>query len=585
MTTLPPSGHVDTFARDHLPPAEQWPTLEFTTGALQFPARLNAAAELIDVPVATFGADRPALRTPGGEVWTYGELQRRANQVAQVLVGDLGLLPGNRVLLRSPNNPWTVAAWLGVLKAGGVVVTTFAALRVRELTPIAEKCRPAIALVDHRFVDDVEALRQEGGPRLRILTFGSDAADDLLARTAAKSGVFDNVETAADDVALFCPTSGSTGVPKVTTHFHRDILAIDNTFGRAVLRLVPEDVVACTAPFAFTFGLGMLVVFPLRAGACAFLTEQATPDQLADLVAEHGVTVLATAPTAYRRILSVGKAGQLRGLRAAVSAGEHITEQTWQRLHDEIGLDVIDGIGATELLHIFISAAGEDIRPGATGKPVPGYRAAILDEDGTELPPGAEGRLAVIGPVGCRYLDDERQLDYVVGGWNVTGDTFTRDEDGYFYYRARTDNMIISSGYNIAAPEVEAAIDTHPDVAECAVVGRPDAERGSVVCAFVVLKEGVVGDTATATRIQEHVKAQLAPYKYPRDVRFTDALPRNRSGKLQHYELRRLVRAEAEAAQAAVKTAGESAGTAGAAPAGADGSGPDTQSPDLPVRA
>ncbi|HET7659172.1 MAG TPA: AMP-binding protein [Oryzihumus sp.] len=566
MSTLSPSAHVDTFARDHLPPPDQWPELEFTTGLLQYPARLNAATELIDVPVATFGADRPALRTPDGEVWTYGELQRRANQVAQVLVEDLGLVPGNRVLLRSPNNPWTVAAWLGVLKAGGIVVTTFAALRVRELTPIADKCRPSTALVDHRFVDEVEALRREAAPELRVVTFGADDAEDLITRASAKSGVFDNVATAADDVALFGPTSGSTGVPKVTVHFHRDLLSIDNTFGKGVLRLVPEDVVACSAPFAFTFGLGMLVVFPLRAGACALLTEQATPDQLADLVAAHGVTVLATAPTAYRRMLAAGKAGQLRGLRAAVSAGEHITEQTWQRLHDEIGLDVIDGIGATELLHIFISAAGEDIRPGATGRPVPGYRATILDELGAELPPGAEGRLAVIGPVGCRYLDDERQRDYVVGGWNLTGDTFTRDEDGYFYYRARTDNMIISSGYNIAAPEVEAAIDSHPDVAECAVVARPDAERGSVVCAFIVLRDGVVGDDAMATQIQAHVKAQLAPYKYPRDVRFTDALPRNRSGKLQHYELRRLVREEAAAA----------GGTGGAAGAPA---------PDVPVEA
>ena len=542
---LSPSAYTDPFARDHLPPADRWPTLEFTTASLQYPLRLNAAVELIDVPVARYGAERVALRTPAGEVWSYGDLQRRANQVAQVLVEDLGLEPGNRVLLRSPNNPWTVACWLGVLKAGGIVVTMFAALRAGELAPVVQKARPVVALVDHRFAEDVEAVRDAAAPDLRVVPFGGEEPGDLVALTAAKSGEFTAVETAADDVALFGPTSGSTGVPKITTHFHRDLLSIDNTFGAHTLRLRPDDLVACSAPFAFTFGLGMLVVFPLRAGAASLLTESATPAQLADLVAEHGVTALATAPTAYKQILAAGKVRRLAGLRVAVSAGEHLPAQTWQRLHHELGLKVIDGIGATELLHIFISAAGDEIRSEATGRPVPGYRVTILGPDGQELPPGVEGRLAVIGPVGCRYLDDERQTAYVVDGWNVTGDTFCRDEDGYFYYRARTDNMIVSAGYNIAAPEVEAAIDTHPDVVEVAVVAKPDEERGAVVCAFVVLREGVEGDRAKAREIQDHVKNVLAPYKYPRDVRFTDALPRNTSGKLQHYRLRRQVTAEA----------------------------------------
>jgi 2-aminobenzoate-CoA ligase len=541
---LRPSAYSDTFARDHLPPAEQWPVIEFTTEMVQYPERLNAATELIDVPTARFGADRPALRTPAGEIWTYGELQRRANQVAQVLTEDLGLVPGNRVLLRSPNNPWTVAAWLGVLKAGGIVVTTMAALRARELAPIVEKTRPAIALVDHRFVEDVETVRDTVRPTLAIMTYGGEGADDLTRRVAVKSGEFVNVATAADDIALFGPTSGSTGVPKITTHFHRDVLSIDNTFGRNILRLRSDDLVSCTAPFAFTFGLGMLVVFPLRVGACAFLTESATPVQLADLVAEHGVTVLATAPTAYKQILKSGNAKRLSSLRSAVSAGEHIPRRVWEQVRDELGLEIIDGIGATEMLHIFISAGGADIHPGATGKPVPGYRATILDPDGEEVGPGVEGMLAVIGPVGCRYLDDERQRQYVVNGWNVTGDTFVRDEDGYFFYRARTDNMIVSSGYNIGGPEVEAAIDTHPDVVESAVVAEPHAERGSIVCAFVVLREGVVGDAAKVREIQDHVKGQLAPFKYPRDVRFIDALPRNRSGKLQHFVLRHLVEQE-----------------------------------------
>jgi len=553
---LAPTGYADTFARDNLPPAARWPVLEFTTDLLKFPERLNAATEIIDGPAAVNGADRPALKAPDGAVWTYGELRARANQIARVLTEDLGLVTGNRVLLRAPNNPWTVAAWLGVIKAGGIVVTTMAALRARELAPIVAKTRPSIALVDHRYTDDVYSVTESTGAQstgsgLRVVAYGGDADDDLTRRILGKPADFAAADTAADDVALFGPTSGSTGVPKITTHFHRDLLSIDSTFGKNTLRLRPDDLVACTAPLAFTFGLGMLVVFTLRAGACAFLTETATPAQLADLVAEHGVTVLATAPTAYKQILRGGKAGRLSGLRTAVSAGEHIPLETWQSLRKDVGLQVVDGIGATEMLHIFISAADDDIRPGATGKPVPGFRATVLDAAGNEAAPGVAGRLAVIGPVGCRYLDDERQSSYVVNGWNVTGDTFVKDADGYFWYQGRTDDMIVSSGYNIGGPEVEAAIDAHPDVVESAVVAAPDPERGSIVCAFVVLRDGVPGDAAKAKEIQDHVKGQLAPYKYPRDVRFTTSLPRNPSGKLQHFKLRTIVATEAGAERGA----------------------------------
>lgn len=550
---LSPSAHADTFTRDHLPPAVLWPEIEFTTPDLSYPGRLNAATELIDHPAQTLGTDRPALRTPGGGTWTYGELRTKANQVAQVLTEDLGLISGQRVLLRSPNTPWTVASWLGVLKAGGVVVTTMTALRARELAPIAERTRPAVALVDYRFTEDAHSVRDTALPSMQVIACGGDTPDDLTARAATKSGEFTNMATAADDVALLAPTSGSTGIPKITMHFHRDILSIDSTFGRHALRLTPDDLVACTAPLAFTFGLGMLLVFPLRAGACALLTEQATPAQLAQIVASENVTVLATAPTAYKAILRDGLEGKLAGLREAVSAGEHLPRGTWEQLRDRIGLQVIDGIGATELLHIFISAAGDAIRPGATGKPVPGYRAAILGPDGAELGPGEPGRLGVIGPVGCRYLDDDdRQRNYVTNGWNVTGDVFYRDGDGYFHYQARGDDMIVSSGYNIGGPEVEAAVDTHPDVLESAVVARPDAERGSVVCAFVVLRDGVPADTteaaAKAKEIQDYVKRVLAPYKYPRDVRFTVTLPRNASGKLQHFALREIIAKEQAAA-------------------------------------
>ena len=535
---LSTSAHEDTFARDSLPPHDQWPTMEFTLPELQYPDRLNAAAWLLDDTVERAGAARPALHAADGTTWTYGELQQRANQVAQVLTDDLGLVPGNRVMLRAPNNPWTVACWFGALKAGAVVLTTMAALRRVEITPIVAAARPTIALVDHRCVADVYAVRDSDASDLTVVEFGGPGEDDLVARCGTKSGEFTAVATAADDVALLGPTSGTTGVPKLTMHFHRDIASIAETFGRHLVQLGSDDVVACTAPLAFTFGLGALVVFPIRAGASALLIEKATPAELAQLVHDHEVTTLFTAPTAYRAIVADGHAGLLAGVRTAVSAGEHLKAETWQAVLDQTGLRIIDGIGSTELLHVFVSARREDIRRGATGRAVPGFRATILDAEGQEVGPDVPGRLAVIGPTGCRYLNDERQHDYVLNGWNITGDTFTRDADGYFYYQARSDNMIVSSGYNIGGPEVEAAIDLHPDVAECAVVGRPDPERGSIICAFVVLRAGVLGNAAKAREIQDFVKAQIAPYKYPRDVRFVDVLPRNPSGKLQHFRLR-----------------------------------------------
>ena len=533
--TFTSSAHVDTFTRDHLPPANLWPALEFTLPELQYPEKLNAASVLIDDGVTEYGPDRPALHTPDGKMWTYGELQLRANQAAQVLTEDFGVVPGNRVLLRGPNNPWLVAAWLGVLKAGAVVVTTMPMLRATEISTLIGLTKPVVAISDHRFVDE---LAVAAGTDVTVLSYGGDGIGDLVARCASKHGQFSDVETSADDVALLGPTSGTTGAPKVTMHFHRDILATADTFARYILQPTSEDVFAGSPPIAFTFGLGGLVIFPLRFGASSLLTERAAPVELVENAAAAGATVLFTAPTAYRAILKAGRGELLSRLRIAVSAGEHLPKETWEAVHSATGVRLVNGIGATELLHVFISAAGDDIRPGTTGKAVPGYRAVILDEAGMETGPNQPGRLAVIGPTGCRYMDDDRQAKYVDNGWNVTGDTFVRDEDGYFTYQSRSDNMIVSSGYNIGAPEVEAAIDQHPDVVENAVVARADEERGSVVCAFIVLREGVNADDAKRKEIQDFVKATIAPYKYPRDVRFVDELPRNPSGKLQHFKLR-----------------------------------------------
>jgi 2-aminobenzoate-CoA ligase len=447
----------------------------------------------------------------------------------------LGLVPGNRVLLRGPNNPWLVACWLGVLKAGGVVVTTMHALRTAEISDIIALTQPTIAISDHRFIED---LQQASDENITILGYGSDDALDLVQRSETKTGVFDNVSTAADDIALLGPTSGTTGTPKITMHFHRDILANADTFARSILKPVPDDVFAGSPPLAFTFGLGGLVVFPLRFGASVLLTERATPSELAELCSTFGVSVLFTAPTAYRAILRDGKGDLLKGIRRGVSAGEHLPAAVWQDVFDQTGVALINGIGSTEMLHVFISAADDDIRPGATGLAVAGFRATVLDENGDEAAPNQLGRLAVIGPTGCKYLNDDRQANYVASGWNVTGDTFRRDEDGYFWYEARSDSMIVSSGYNIGAPEVESALGQHADVVESAVIGKPDETRGSIVSAFVVLREGVTGDATKRKELQDFVKATIAPYKYPREVNFVSQLPRNHSGKVQHFQLR-----------------------------------------------
>ncbi|MFD0253127.1 AMP-binding protein [Streptomyces sp. NPDC127113] len=524
------SAHVDTFAREHLPPPDQWPQLRFDLPELCYPARLNCAAELLAGP----SGDRPVFRTATGDTWSYGLLRDRVDRIAHALTGELGVVPGNRVLLRGPTTPWLAACWLAVLKAGAVAVTVLAQQRPHELGAICEIARVRHALCDVRSVDD---LAKAEVPGLRITTYGGDAPDDLLARTAADTAPgtpYPAVDTAADDVALIAFTSGTTGRPKGCMHFHRDVLAVADTFSRHVLKPDPDDVFAGSPPLGFTFGLGGLVIFPMRAGASTLLLEQAGPRQLLPAVAEHRVSVLFTAPTAYRAMLDELDGYDVSSLRRCVSAGENLPAATWQAWYEHTGLRVINGIGATELLHIFVSAADGDIRPGTTGVPVPGWHARVQDARGVPVPDGEPGLLAVRGPVGCRYLADPRQREYVRDGWNVTGDTYIREPDGYFRYVARADDMIISAGYNIAGPEVEDALLRHPDVVEAAVVGRPDTRRGQIVVAHAVLKEGAVRD---AEALRAFLREELAPYKCPREIVFLDALPRTATGKLQRYRL------------------------------------------------
>jgi 2-aminobenzoate-CoA ligase len=530
------SAHVDTFARDHLPPRELWPVME--TGALEYPQQLNCVDELLDRH-ADAAPDRTAIIAPGEKTWSYGRLRSEANRIARVLVEDFGVQPGARVLLRAPNTPLMAACWFAVLKAGAICVATMPLLRARELSYAIERARVSLSLCDARNARELSQAAAAVQHPHRVVLFNSPDPDGLDSRLAAKPDTFENVKTAADDVAIIAFTSGTTGRAKGTMHFHRDMLAVCDTFSQHVLQPDPDDVFCGSPPLAFTFGLGGLILFPMRIGAASLLVEQAAPPVLLDAIRTHGATICFTAPTAYRALLEGARSGGVGRLRKCVSAGETLPKATFEAWEEATGIRIIDGIGSTEMLHIFISASGERIRPGSTGVVVPGYTACILDEEGREAPRGTVGRLAVRGPTGCRYIDDpERQAAYVQHGWNVTGDAYVQDADGYFWYQARTDDMIVSGGYNIAGPEVENVLLEHEYVKECAVIGVPDDDRGAIVKAFVVLNEAAPRSEATAKLLQDFVKAEIAPYKYPRAVEFRDSLPRTETGKLQRFRLR-----------------------------------------------
>jgi len=535
---LGPTAHVDTFARDGLPKQEDWP--DFLLDGFDYPEYLNVAVELTDAQVDKGFGDNIAL-IGNGRQRTYKELADWTNRLARTLVEDLGVKPGNRVMIRSANNPAMVACWLAVTKAGAVAVNTMPMLRASELTKIVNKAEITHALCDTRLMDEL-ALCAKNSPFLKtVVGFdGTSNHDAELDRRALQKPVrFDAIKTGRDDVALLGFTSGTTGEPKATMHFHRDLLIIADGYAKDVLGVTPDDVFVGSPPLAFTFGLGGLAVFPLRFGATATLLENASPPNMMEIIQHYKATVCFTAPTAYRVMLQAMEQGaDLSSLRAAVSAGDTLPAPVYEDWHNKTGKPMLDGIGATEMLHIFLSNRFDDHRPACTGKPVAGYEAKIIDDDGNELPAGVAGRFAVRGPTGCRYLNDDRQGSYVQNGWNVTGDSFIKDEDGYFHFAARTDDMIVSAGYNIAGPEVEAALLTHEAVAECAVVAAPDKQRGSIVEAHIVLAAGFDPSEDMCKALQDHVKATIAPYKYPRSIRFHTTLPKTPTGKIQRYVLR-----------------------------------------------
>ncbi|MDC8771091.1 AMP-binding protein [Roseateles albus] len=532
------SAHLDTFTRDNLPPTELWPELIFELPELQFPDRLNCATELLDKWIASGQGDRLCLQGSDGSRWTYADLQARANQIAHVLHSEMGVVPGNRVLLRGANTPEMVACWFAVQKAGAVAVATMPLLRAKELTQVIQKAEVSHALCDVRLAQELAAALP-ACPQLRsVVHFHSEASDGLEARAAGHSSEFSNVDTAADDCCLIAFTSGTTGAPKGTMHFHRDVLAICRCWPSHVLKPQADDIFIGSPPLAFTFGLGGLVLFPMSVGASAVLLEKASPETLLPAITQYRATILFTAPTSYRAMAPSVAQHDLSSLRKCISAGEALPAATRKLWKDCSGIELIDGIGATELLHIFISHDEQHAKPGATGLPVPGYRACILGDEGQVLPAGQVGRLGVKGPTGCRYLADARQAGYVLNGWNLTGDAYLQDAEGYFIYQARTDDMIISGGYNIAGPEVESALLAHAAVAECAVIGVADEERGQIVKAAVVLRQGIEPSPEMAKELQDFVKASIAPYKYPRAIEFRASLPRTETGKLQRFRLR-----------------------------------------------
>jgi 2-aminobenzoate-CoA ligase len=540
------SGHIDTFARDNLPPQDQWPEFLFTLPELQYPDRLNCVTEFVDKWVASGQGDRVAIVSPN-ETLTYAQLAERINRIANVLTRDLGMVSGNRVLLRSANNPTMIAAYLAVMKAGGVTVATMPLLRAKELSYTVKKARIKVALCDKRLSDEMEKTKAIAPELERIVYWGEDELEALMNKPGYEN--FTACDTAIDDVCLIAFTSGTTGEPKGTMHFHRDMLAPCDSYGKYVLQASPDDRFIGSAPLAFTFGLGGHVLFPFRIGATTIQLEKLPPEDLLPAIEKYKATVVFTAPTAYRAATPhVGK-HDISSLRKCVSAGETLPKTTFDAWKKATGLTILDGIGGTEMMHIFIGSPQAEVRGGSTGKAVPGYVAMVVDENFKEVPRGTIGRLAVKGPTGCRYLADARQTKYVQNGWNFPGDTYVQDADGYFWYQARSDDMIISAGYNIAGPEVEEVLLSHPAVAECGVVGAPDPERGHIVKAYIVLRAGHTGDAALTKALQDHVKNTVAPYKYPRAIEYVTALPRTQTGKLQRFELRKV--AEAGAAKMA----------------------------------
>ncbi|MBP8149723.1 MAG: AMP-binding protein [Limnohabitans sp.] len=547
-----PSSHTDTFARDRLPPQDQLPVFIADRPELDYPDQINCAVELVDRHVREGRGDRIALHgvsdfnKGGGDFsWTYAQLQDKSDRIAQVLTHDMGLVPGNRILLRGGNSPMMAACLLGALKAGLVAVPTMPLLRAGELAQIIDKAQVSAALCDSLLADEMQHCMTPGhashmASLQQLVQFRSDAPDGLEQRMAQQSGAYTPHATSRDDVCLIAFTSGTTGKPKGTMHFHRDVLAMCDLFPRHILQMNENDVVCGTPPIAFTFGLGGLLAFPLRYGASTVLLEKHTPETLMQTIAKYRATQCYTAPTMYRQMATLAKGIDLSSLKHPVSAGEALPDATRQLWKQATGIEMTDGIGGTEVIHIYISSAGAQVRPGSIGQVVPGYVAQIVGDDMQPVPPGTVGRLAVRGPTGCKYLADPRQQDYVKDGWNLPGDTFVMDADGYFSYQARNDDMIISAGYNIAGPEVEGALLQHPAVAECGVVGMPDEDRGHIVQAYVVLKPGHTGDATMEKALQEHVKQTIAPFKYPRKVVFLDALPRTETGKLQRFKLRQI---------------------------------------------
>jgi 2-aminobenzoate-CoA ligase len=536
-----PSAQVDRFVHDRLPPREQWPVLRYDRPELQFPAQVNVVEELLDKAADKGWGDRPLLRS-SRIVLSYSDVRDRVDRICRVLTEDLGLVPGNRVLIRGGNTIGLALAWLAVVKAGLVAVATMPLLRARELGDIIDKAQLTVALCDIRLLEELELARKDRPVLATVVPFNAlNEPGSLAVRSAQKEGGVAACPTSADDIAMMAFTSGTTGKPKAAVHTHRDILAACEAWPRHVLRATPDDIVVGSPPLAFTFGLGGLLVFPMWAGCSVYFPEAPyTPESMVRTINDIGATICYTAPTFYRAMAPFAKELGVGKLRISVSAGEGLPDATRQLWKQASGIEITDGIGATEMFHIFISSAPEDVKRGAIGKVVPGYEAKVVDDDGNEVPRGTIGKLAVIGATGCKYLDDPRQTNYVKAGWNYPGDAFMQDEDGYFIYQARADDMIISAGYNIGGPEVEDALLRHPAVAECGVIGKPDEERGMIVKAFVVLKPGNTGDAAMVKTLQDHVKATIAPFKYPREIQFMPSLPRTETGKLQRFKLRQI---------------------------------------------
>ena len=542
---------------EYLPPEEMRPEKVYSIPEVQdYPARLNPARELLDRNVEEGRGGKPALLFQD-RVITYGALAEQANRLGNVLASH-GVEEEDRVVILSPNQPLSLVANFAALKLGAVPVPASPLLSPPEVSWVINNSEARALLVHTAMLPLVEKARPEFSSEPVVL--GLAPPSDELSKADVESvlplmekadAALEAVLREKDRVGILLYTSGTTGKPKGVVHLVEEILAVADTFGHYGWKLRDDDVVFSPAPLAFAAGYGAMAIIPFRFGAAVSIMPRFEPEAAFETVQQHHATVLTILPTSYRKMLQVEGAEKrfdLSSVRMCTGGGEALTAETYGQWLDRFGLEIFEGFGTTEMFYVFVSVAvTEKAKPGSIGTPVPGYEVKVVSEEGNEVGPGEIGRMVAKGPTGTLYWRPqeengrlmESQRHAVVGkGWNVVGDYLYGDEDGYFWFVSREDDLIKSSGYRIGPEEIEMVILKHPAVADAGVIGVPDPVRGQNTKAFVVLTEGYAPSGELKQEIIDFCRNDIAVYKLPREVEFVETLPRTVTGKL----LRRVLR-------------------------------------------